>query len=378
MTSAMERSAPRFSSHPPSLRILLPLLFLLQCQLHPGCAAPRQATPATTVEPLLIFGDGESASFDFIESGGTLFIPVTLPALGRKYFLLDTGWGGPSALRSDIVKAMGAEKVKVRKGYDVGGKITLVTWKVKEARIAGRRYAPFPVATCEGFDRLLRSLSWTRDGETHEVVGVLSIRVMEKFFVEIDLDAGRVTFDPEIPEQGSCRAPRSGIDGGDPATIFIPFSYIAGTIRAETRLNDLPFLLTLKLDTGSTVTMIIEEILRNLGEETAGALGFSGETEESRWLAAADVRTFRGEDVRLASISVGEARLEDFPFTMTAGTTLRKRNPNRWTDGILGMDFLRHFNIRLDLKNQCIALERNRNYDLREEIRLGEGPERQE
>jgi len=326
-----------------------------------GCAAPSQQEKIQEkLESVIIFGDGESKSLEFVEKQDHIYIPVTIPPLEPKYFMIDTGWSGSSALRSDIVKSMGLKKFKKRKGYDIGGKVTFVSWRVKEVRLGGQPYDNFFVTTCDGFDRTLRSCS---KGAEIEIIGILSVRFMEKFFTRIDFDADLITFDSDIPEQPACRTAGTGGDRtGAPSTFSIPFSYVTDTIRAEMCFNDLPYIVTLALDTGAGETIITEEILKNLGDKVTREIGFSGETEKRRTFGAADVHKFEEEEIRVASISLGKAKMLDFPLTMMSGMALRKVTPHAWTDGLLGITFLRNFNMGLDLENKCLTLEKNANY----------------
>ncbi len=343
------------------------LLILIVSFLSAGCAAPsRQEKVQEKLEPVIIFGDGESDSIEFVEKKNHIYIPVTIPPLEPKYFLVDTGWGGSSALRSDIVEAMGLEKYKERKYRDLAGKVKTTSWKVDEVRLGGQDYDKFFVLTSKGQDKSLGGFS---KGVGVEVIGILSVRFMEKFITGIDFDAGLIHFDPDVSGQSPCGGARSGEEQApDPSVFVASFSLVNWAIRAETRFNDLPLIVTLSFDTGSDGTMITKRILENLGEEVGSELGFKGKTKKSRHIVAAHTSTFKSEEIRVASIAMGGAKLLDFPLTMTAGTSLGKGVLT--TDGLLGMDFLRNFNMRLDLKNKCVALEKNANYYVYEGDRL--------
>ena len=328
-----------------------------------GCAAPsRLERVQGKLEPIIIFGDGESNSIEFVEKENHIYLQVTIPPLEPKYFLVDTGWGASSALRSDIVEAMGLEKYKERKYRDLTGKVKTTSWKVDEVRLGGLGYDKFFVLTSKGQDKSLGGFS---KGAGIEVIGILSVRFMEKFITGIDFDAGLIHFDPDVSGQSPCGAARSGEEQApDPSVFVTPFSFINWAIRAETRFNDLPLIVPLSLDTGSDGTMITKRILENLGEEVGSELGFKGKTKKSRHIVAAHTSVFKSEEIRVASIAMGGAKLLDFPLTMTAGTSLGRGVLT--TDGLLGMDFLRNFNMRLDLKNKCVALEKNANYHVYE------------
>ncbi|MFC1889140.1 tetratricopeptide repeat protein [Thermodesulfobacteriota bacterium] len=320
------------------------------------CEAARKKKSGSKLEPVIIFGDGESNAIEFVERG-LIFIAVTIPPGKTGYFMVDTGWSGSGAMRSDLVKAMGLEKYKNRKVMDVGKTFTATSWRVKEVRFGGNRYDDLFAQTYKGYDKTL-----ARESEKlgSDVLGILSIKFMQKFLTRIDFDSGLISFEP-IPEKDLCSSACNDEVrelGEHPSCIRFTYIPSRQNIRIETYFNDLPYPIVLALDTGATHTPITEEILIRLGKEISGEIGFQGETEKMYVGAAGGVRKFKEEEVEVDSISVGEARLENFELDMLTGTTISKMR----FSGLLGMDFLRNFNISLDLEHKCLVLAKNANY----------------
>ncbi|MFC1889139.1 aspartyl protease family protein [Thermodesulfobacteriota bacterium] len=317
-----------------------------------ACEAVQKKQSGHGLEPVIVLGDGESREIEFTEKRARIYIPVTIPPGRTGWFFIDTGISRSPVLRSDLAAAMGLEKYKDRKAMNIGKKFDTESWRVKEVRMGGGRYDDFFVQTYKGYDETLSNESRATG---LDVIGILSVKFLEAFLTRIDYDSGLVSFD-SVPAENPCTT--SCGDAGD--TFCIPFSYTQSerNILVEVRFNDLPTPVAIALNTGAPYTSVSKEILDRLGEERSGQIGFSGETRKREVGAVGGGKKFREEWVRMKSFSVGDARLEPFRLNMMAGTTLSEQRLN----GLLGMNFLRNFNVTLDLKHKCLILEKNANY----------------
>jgi hypothetical protein len=134
------------------------------------------------------------------------------------------------------------------------------------------------------------------------------------------------------------------------ARVTVPIRMVNRKVLVPVVLNGAPSR-TFILDTGANVTVISPAL--------AGTLGFAQVPGEARGTA----RMASGQEVevtarRLASISVGAARIENFGVVIydLAGVT-RSVGPDIVVDGLLGIDFIGRFTTTIDLRNQTLTFQ---------------------
>lgn len=108
-------------------------------------------------------------------------------------------------------------------------------------------------------------------------------------------------------------------------------------------LND-KVTVSLIVDTGASLTVLSQEVAKQLGIGPKSALG---EIDT----VVADGRVVKAQAILLDSITVGKARVERSMAAVLPSSEFK-------VDGLLGMSFLKHFVVQVDAKNDLLILER--------------------
>lgn len=139
-------------------------------------------------------------------------------------------------------------------------------------------------------------------------------------------------------------APQTG------ARVTVPIRMVNRKVLVPVVLNGAPPK-TFILDTGANVTVVSPGLARTLGFEHVPG--------EARGRA----RMASGQEVevtarRLASISVGGARIDNFGVVIydLAGVAMSV-GPDIVVDGLLGIDFIGRFTTTIDLRNQTLTFQ---------------------
>lgn len=101
----------------------------------------------------------------------------------------------------------------------------------------------------------------------------------------------------------------------------------------------------LRIDTGASLVVISEDIVRSLG---VTKIPKSGKLR----LVMADGKVVMGIPMVLKSVKVGNSKIESVQAAVIPSASFGK------TDGLLGMSYLKHFNVKLDAQENTLILER--------------------
>jgi hypothetical protein len=142
-------------------------------------------------------------------------------------------------------------------------------------------------------------------------------------------------------DPGPAAAPVAPPPGIDPAAAATRIAFSPGSpIVVSARISDSSGSVSLILDTGADRTVIAPQALWRLGISTHNA-------------ARAEIRGVTGsgqaELVQVSSLQVGDARVGPLPV-VAHDANLRQ------ADGLLGRDFLEHFTVTIDVREQVVIL----------------------
>jgi len=147
---------------------------------------------------------------------------------------------------------------------------------------------------------------------------------------------------PPLPEDGAAPAPPNAPDvplAVARALTRIPYSPGA-PILVSAKISDASAMVTLILDTGADRTVIAPQALWRLGISTLNA---------PRAMIKGVTGSGQGEVVQVTSVQVGEARVG--PLRIVAHDADLKQ-----AEGLLGRDFLEHFTVTIDARDQIVTL----------------------
>jgi predicted aspartyl protease len=134
----------------------------------------------------------------------------------------------------------------------------------------------------------------------------------------------------------------AGHETGDEVMTIVKFSPLDGHVLVPVVLND-SLQATVMVDTGAGITILSKELVRDLGlaEQTTHPITLK--------TIAKDVQ---GQLVTLDSIQIGGLRKDHFPVAIADLSLVDKGQFH----GILGMDFMKNYIIRIDNETQSMTL----------------------
>jgi hypothetical protein len=164
-------------------------------------------------------------------------------------------------------------------------------------------------------------IGWIRQSDTDES------RKLEKFFKSLPVE-------PSLPV--SLDASPSGTR--TPNTITVPVEMNGSWVIVPVTFNrDLKAYL--QLDTGASSTLVSRRIANNLGLSPLGS---------RQGVTVGGIITVPA--ARLVSLRVGEAEVNDLVVS------IHDFSPDPRVEGLLGMDFLKHFHVSLDARRRLLIL----------------------
>jgi gag-polyprotein putative aspartyl protease len=166
-------------------------------------------------------------------------------------------------------------------------------------------------------------IGWIRQSDTDES------RKLEKFFKSLPME-------PSLPL--SSVVPSTPTGGSGPNTITVPVVMNGSSVIVPVTFNG-ALRANLALDTGATITVVSRRIANNLALSTLGI---------------SKVGTVAGVIAvplaRLGSLKVGDAQVHDLVVSVHDFST----DPR--IEGLLGLDFLKHFHVSLDVRRNLLIL----------------------
>jgi predicted aspartyl protease len=164
-------------------------------------------------------------------------------------------------------------------------------------------------------------VGWIRQSDTDES------RKLEKFFKSLPVE-------PSLPV--SLDASPSG--ARTPNTITVPVEMNGSWVIVPVTFNR-ALKAYLQLDTGASSTLVSRRIANNLGLSPLGS---------RRGVTVGGIITV--PTARLVSLRVGEAEVNDLVVS------IHDFSPEPRIEGLLGMDFLKHFHVSLDARRRLLIL----------------------
>jgi predicted aspartyl protease len=166
-------------------------------------------------------------------------------------------------------------------------------------------------------------VGWIMQSDTDES------RKLEKFFKSLPVE-------PSLPL--SSVVPSSPSGGSGPNTITVPVEMNGSWVIVPVTFNR-ALKAYLQLDTGASSTLVSHRIANNLGLSPLGS---------RRGVTVGGIITVPA--ARLGSLQVGEAEVNDLVVS------IHDFFPNPRVEGLLGMDFLKHFHVSLDARRGLLIL----------------------
>jgi predicted aspartyl protease len=164
-------------------------------------------------------------------------------------------------------------------------------------------------------------VGWIRQSDTDES------RKLEKFFKSLPVE-------PSLPV--SLDASPSG--ARTPNTITVPVEMNGSWVIVPVTFNR-ALKAYLQLDTGASSTLVSRRIANNLGLSPLGS---------RQGVTVGGIITVPA--ARLVSLRVGEAEVNDLVVS------IHDFSPDPRVEGLLGMDFLKHFHVSLDARRRLLIL----------------------
>jgi predicted aspartyl protease len=163
------------------------------------------------------------------------------------------------------------------------------------------------------------AVGWIRQSDADES------RKLEKFFKSLPVE-------PSLPVS------LDASDARTPNTITVPVEMNGSWIIVPVTFNH-ALKAYLQLDTGASSTLVSRRIANNLGLSPLGS---------RRGVTVGGIITVPA--ARLGSLRVGEAEVNDLVVS------IHDFSPDQRVEGLLGMDFLKHFHVSLDARRKLLVL----------------------
>jgi len=101
----------------------------------------------------------------------------------------------------------------------------------------------------------------------------------------------------------------------------------------------------LLVDTGASLVLISKDVAKSIGIDYASL-------KDEITVVLANGSTAKAKPITLESVEVGSSRVKDVEAAIS------ETPPGQEIDGLLGMSFLRYFDVKLDSKENCLYLEK--------------------
>lgn len=252
---------------------------------------------------------------DVPRHGDLLVIPVRLQSR-QCLFALDTG-SGTTILDSSLRGAVGNRIGTVRMPQLAG---PIDVFESPEVRVGSHR-----LSSSQGV--ILVDLSLLRTYSGHDVFGILGMDFLNGEIIQVDFDAGKLRF---LRKDGRASGTPLEVTYGKDGVPHVCVSVSPG--EAHPFIVDTAFL-------GSGSGSLDPDVLQAL--VSRGAAIRMGESAEVGLAGVSEVR----QDTRINALTIGGYELRKLTF--------QGARPNR-----LGLDFLAHFVLTLDLDNDILYLSK--------------------
>lgn len=178
------------------------------------------------------------------------------------------------------------------------------------------------------------------DGVIHYVDDISRIPPAYRDQVDVlETESNTGAVEPVIPESSADLAAMG--EGGVVTPVRISGNRVLVPVTVGYGTRSLP--LTLLLDTGASSTLLDQEVARRLGVRNTRSI-------QGR---VADGRTIQAQRGVLDFLQVGPLTVEKLDTAF-----MDRRGREQGYDGLLGMDFLRHFEYRIDFRASTIHWSR--------------------
>lgn len=214
---------------------------------------------------------------------------------------------------------------------------------VSDAHEAAIRYADTQASRADRMNVLLDALSLGEHAQVYRLLGDFEYEA-QNYAVAQDYYRSALRLDPSISASLGNRLRNSTQRAGSAPAAEIEFENFGGGIVVNATLNDSPQSFRLLVDTGATYSALSGGTLLRLG--LGNVLSGVSEVVE---LEAAGGRLY-AQRFTLDSMQIGSARVTQVPVVILENM--------EGFDGLVGLSFLRHFDVSLDQEGGKLILMR--------------------
>jgi len=257
-----------------------------------------------------------------------LLVPCAVNGSGPFEFILDSG-ASTSLVSRELADRLAIEATGSREGTGAGGKLTLATGTLRTLSIGTETEPDVDVGITEELERIGSFVG-------AKIHGDVGYNFLKHFRVTVDYPSSVLRL--ERPGEG-------GPAGGEPVEFRL--APIKPLLLVPVSINGRgPY--QFALDTGSSMTSISPDLVKELGMSSSSAggsgLGAGGALEVS----FARVKTF----------ALGGHAVSDLDVAVPAFFPMLSQAAGARLDGGLGYNFLRRFRVTLDYPGRAVHLER--------------------
>lgn len=273
----------------------------------------------------------KSAKVKFRLAGGAqplILLPMHVNNHGPFDFILDTG-AGTSLLSSELSKQLGVKVIGSKEGQSAGGKVSVSLAKVDSLAVAEAKLDDVDVGIVD-LSHIGKTIGAKIDGD-------LGYNFLKHFRIAIDYRECVIRFDDPKRVENFGRTPQAemAMRLASPAKPLVLVD-----VHANGRG---PF--QFAIDTGTSTTAITPELAKQLGVASSpiGAATTGG----------AHVDVTAGT---LKSFQVGGAKIDNMAVVVANFFEMLSNAVGTKLDGIVGYNFLRHYNVVFDYPNELVSL----------------------
>jgi predicted aspartyl protease len=272
-----------------------------------------------------------SAKVKFRLGGGAqplILLPVEINGQGPFEFILDTG-AGTSLLSSELARRLEVKVLGSKEGQSAGGKVSVSLAKVDSLAVGDTKLHDVDVGIVD-LSHIGKTIGAKIDGD-------LGYNFLKHFRITIDYGTCELRFDDPKRVEHFANSARIEL----PMRLANPAKPL---ILVEVYANGCgPF--QFALDTGTSTTAITPQLAKELAVASSpvGAATTGG----------AHVAVTAG---MLQSFMVGGAKIDDMAVIVADFFAMLSNAVGAKLDGIVGYNFLRHYQVVIDYPNEMLSL----------------------
>lgn len=253
-----------------------------------------------------------------------ILVPVSVNGSEAREFILDSG-AGTTLLTTEMAALAGVRATGTKEGTGAAGRIVIQTSHADSLMVGAVTLQDVPVAITDDVQRIGAAIGAS-------VHGTLGYTFFQRFRVTIDYRRCQIQFD-------SSRA------GPDPAGVRFRLAHPAKPLVLVPALVDEEGPYEFAIDTGASTTVISPDLARKLrvqGTPIPAMTGGGGTVQASAGM--------------IGSLAIGKARCERVTVVIADFLNMLAKVIGTPLDGIVGHNFLREFQVRIDYPNSVLSL----------------------